>query len=585
MKQGYLFVLFFFFGNGLFAQSNILITNPEAKQVLLGDFDTEDYAPAFPVGDPAWIAEMIATQVSPDSVKAYLETLASFENRNTGADTMSTTTGIGAARRWVYEKFKDYSDFASDRLLVSYLQFDQSICGMGQHRNIFAILPGQGPQYQEVVLVEAHLDSRCADVCDINCLAEGMEDNGSGTALVLELARVMSLYTFNRSIVFLITIGEEQGLLGANAFAEYCYTKGVQLKAVLNNDIIGGIICGQTASPPGCPGLNDIDSINVRIYSKGVFNSKHKQLARFSKLEYQEMLQPFMAVKPVVNIMTPEDRTGRSGDHISFQKKAFASIRYTAANEHGNGDPNGTPGYEDRQHTKDDILGVDTNNDGVLDSFFVDFHYLARNAMLNGNALAMAAAGPVPPENLVVEPVNNGFTVSFDDPNEYGIYRVGVRKYWTNDWDTVYTIYSTQDTIYGPAPDPEEEYAVSVASVDANGVESLFSGEEAVTIATGLREVRFREKGVTLLQNHPNPFDEATVIAVRVDESVAYREAYIAVYNIEGRELARLPIDLQPGLNEVVYGFEHHDYIPGTYAYSLVVDGRTVETRQMVYAY
>ncbi|MCB0624874.1 MAG: hypothetical protein KDC43_13405, partial [Saprospiraceae bacterium] len=69
-----------------------------------------------------------------------------------------------------------------------------------------------------------------------------------------------------------------------------------------------GIICGQTASPPGCPGLNDIDSINVRIYSDGI-TSKHKQLARYVKLEYQENIFPNIAVQTVINIMTPEDRT------------------------------------------------------------------------------------------------------------------------------------------------------------------------------------------------------------------------------------------------------------------------------------
>ncbi len=77
----------------------------------------------------------------------------------------------------------------------------------------------------------------------------------------------MSSYTFDRTLIFMITTGEEQGLYGANAFAEFCEQEGIQLRGVYNNDVIGGIICGETASPPGCPGLNDIDSINVRIYS------------------------------------------------------------------------------------------------------------------------------------------------------------------------------------------------------------------------------------------------------------------------------------------------------------------------------
>lgn len=584
MKQLYLFFLMIAGLAGLHAQTNILLTNPEAENILLGNFDPADYSPPFPVNDPSSIAWAIATQVSPDSVHSCLEQLASFTNRNSASDTLSNTFGIGAARRWVYEKFKTISaEQVQNRLVVSYLQFDQLLCGMGQHRNILAILPGQGPQYQESVLVEAHIDSRCEDVCDLTCLAQGMEDNGSGVALVLELARVMSPYSYNRTLIFMINTGEEQGLAGAEAFAGYCYSKGVQLKAVLNNDIIGGIICGQTASPPGCPGLNAIDSINVRVYSKGVFDSKHKQLARFSKLEYQEMLDSYMAVKPLINIMTPEDRTGRSGDHKPFQAKGYASIRYSSANEHGNGDPNGTPNYEDRQHTKEDVLGVDTDGDLVIDSFFVDFNYLARNTMINGNALAMAALGPVPPINYTAEPVNNGIAVAFEDPGNHGEYRVGVRKYSNNDWEQVYTIYTTADTIYGLTPG--EEYAVSVACVDELGTESLFSKEYAITFTTDVREKPVSASGLTLLQNHPNPFDEATVIAVKVDRAQSYRDAYIAVYNIEGVELARMPIELKEGLNEVVYDFQNHQYIPGTYAYSLVVDGRVAETRQMVYAY
>ncbi|MBK6903074.1 MAG: M28 family peptidase [Saprospirales bacterium] len=584
MKQLYLFLLLFSGAAGLHGQTNILLTNTAAENVLLGNFDPADYAPAFPVSDPTYIAQAIANNVSPDSVRSYLEQLASFTNRNTGSDTVSTSFGIGAARRWVYEKFKSINgQIGQDRLLPTYLQFTQSICGMNQHRNIMAILPGTGPQYQEVVLVEAHMDSRCKDVCDVLCLAEGMEDNASGTALVLELARVMSPFAYNRSIVFMVTIGEEQGLAGATAFANYCFSEGVQLKAVLNNDIVGGIICGETASPPGCPGLNEIDSINVRVYSDGVFNSKHKQLARFSKLEYQELLEAIMPVKPVVNIMTPEDRTGRGGDHIPFRQKGFASIRYTSANEHGNGDPTGTPDYHDRQHTMEDVLGVDTNSDGELDSFFVDFNYLSRNTVLNGNALAMAALGPVPPINFAVEPVNNGVAISFEDPDNHGEYRVGVRKYWDNDWELVNTIFTTADTIYGLSPG--EEYAVSVACVDDLGTESLFSREYAVTFTTDTREVRVSEQGLTLLQNHPNPFDEATVIAVKVDRALRYKEAYIAVYNIEGKELARMPIELKEGLNEVIYDFQNHQYIPGTYAYSLVLDGRVVDTKQMIYAY
>lgn len=566
----------------LSAQTNLLVTNPDAEAVLLGNFDPANYVPAVVIDDPAAIAAGLVSGISADSLHAYLLQMSAFGNRSSGADTLSATFGMGAARRWAFQKFQSFSAQQENRLLVSYFQFDLPICGMGRHSNVMAVLPGQGAQYDEVVLVEAHLDSRCEDECDPDCIAHGMEDNGSGSALVLELARVMSNYSFNRTIVFLLTTAEEQGLLGADAFAGYCDINDIKLKAVLNNDIVGGIICGATASPPGCPGLNAIDSINVRLYSQGTTNSRNKQLARFIKLEFQEIAAPLMPVKPVINIMTPEDRTGRGGDHIPFRQKGFAAVRFTSANEHGNGNPE-TPDYHDRQHTMADVLGLDTDNDGLLDSFFVDFNYLARNGVINGNALAMAAAGPVTPTDFELQAIDNGFQVSFEDAYDYGVYRVGVRTFSSHDWDTVYTIYNKTDSIYGLPPGVI--YVLSVASVDANGVESLFSIEKFDNFTTDTEEAQQEQKNIELLQNHPNPFDEATVISVFVTQAISHQEASIVVYSMQGKELARMPIALQPGLNEVLYDYNHHNYVPGTYAYSLVIDGKVIATRQMVYAY
>lgn len=177
--------------------------------------------------------------------------------------------------------------------------------------------------------------------------------------------------------------------MGAYAFANYAQQKSLPLRAVLNNDVIGGIICGKTSSPPSCPGLDAIDSTSVRLFSQGGFNSKHKQLARFIKLQYQENLLPTTAVPMNVRIMSPEDRTGRGGDHIPFREKGYPAMRFTAANEHG--DASNGSGYTDRQHTSSDVLGVDNDTDGSVDSFFVDFHYLARNTAVNAVGAAIAA--------------------------------------------------------------------------------------------------------------------------------------------------------------------------------------------------
>jgi hypothetical protein len=214
-----------------------------------------------------------------------------------------------------------------------------------------------------------------------------MEDNGSGTVLVMELARIMTKYAYNHTIVFALVTAEDQGLYGAKAFSQWVVDNNVRLRAVLNNDCIGGITCGQTASPPGCPGLNAIDSTHVRIFSYSPSTdsnkvSPHKQLARYIRLQQEEKINPLLATPMTINIILTEDRGGRSGDHMPFRQKGYTAIRFTSRNESGNG--SGTP--PDRQHSVRDILGVDTSvpPDGVIDSFYVDPGYLRRNLIMNG---------------------------------------------------------------------------------------------------------------------------------------------------------------------------------------------------------
>jgi len=581
MKPIYLLLFILSYGIGQAQSANITLTKPEVDAVLRGNFDPEDYAPTSLIEHPEEVVDFLRQNISADSLRRYLEIMGGFGSRNTGSDTASTTFGIGAARRWGYQKFEEFSAANENRLLVSYLQFDRFVCGATQHRNVLAVLPGVGPKAGEVVLVEGHLDSRCADRCDTDCNAEGIEDNASGSALVLELARVMAPLAFNRTLVFLLTTGEEQGLIGAEAFADYCVQESVALQAVFNNDIVGGTICGTTASPPGCPGLNHVDSINVRIYSSGT-TTPNKQLARFTSLQYREMAAPLLPVANVINIMTPEDRSGRGGDHIPFRERGFPAIRFTAANEHGDGNPS-QDGYDDRQHTVEDILGVDTDGDQVIDSFFIDFNYLARNTLINGNAIAMAAAGPVAPYDLTVEELGNELVVSFQDSVGYGNYRLFIR---TNDGDldidSSLALNTTSDTLRLPGV---EVYYFSACAVDSNGIESLFTEERQKIVFTSTEEILMQQRGFELLQNRPNPFDEATTIGVYLHQPLPYREAFIEVSDLQGRRLAWLPIELKPGINEVLYDYQSHSYQPGTYAYSLWVDGKRLATKRMIYAY
>ena len=558
-----------------FAQINISCTDTVAAQVMMGNYDPAAYAASTVINTPDAISNGIQARVSPDSLHAYLDVLRTFKNRNTGADTVSATTGIGAARRWVFSKFLQFSAQNENRLIPSYLQFDLAICSANQHRNIFAVLPGADTSDKSIIIVEGHIDSRCVDVCDTACIAQGMEDNASGTALVMELARVMSKYSYSRTIVFLVTIGEEQGLYGATAFAKYVQLHGISVRGVLNNDVIGGIICGHTSSPPSCPGYMDIDSTQVRLFSLGGFNSFHKGLARFVKLEYKEMVQPFAAVPMTIDIMTPEDRTGRGGDHIPFDQLNYSAIRFTAANE--DGDANVTsPTYADRQHTSGDSLGVDTDLDGVLDQYYVDFDYLSRNAIINGNAAGMMAIGPLNPD-FTLTTTGGNLIINVTQHPEYLNYRVGVRT-TTYDWDSVYTFTgSTTDTIYVP----NGNNIVSIASVDANGVESLFSRELMVNV-NAVNSVAASPRSVELLQNKPNPADEATMISVLVNDQVNYKEAYISIKDINGREVKRTAISLNKGVNELLY--EHGYNMSGTFIYTLVIDGKEIESKKMVFA-
>lgn len=599
MKRLLYFVSAFTLSLSGFAQSNFVVTSSVANSVLHGSFDPAVYALGS-TSSPRGISAAIYQDLNADSLKAYIVHLASFENRNTGSDTVSATRGIGAARRWVYQSFQRFSSQQNGRLIPSYFQFDQGICSMTQHRNILAVLPGTDTANHQIILIEGHMDSRCDTPCDTACLAEGVEDNASGTALVMELARIMSSHEYPATLVFMVTIGEEQGLYGAGAFAQYADQEDLPIKAVFNNDVIGGIICGQTSSAPSCPGVNDIDSTQVRLFSAGSFNSPHKQLARYVKLQHQEELGLISAsqggwkgVPMQVSVMAAEDRTGRGGDHIPFRQRGFSAIRFTSANEHGNAS-NG-PGYTDRQHTSSDILGADTNGDGEVDSFYVDFHYLGRNALTNANAAVMAAYAPAPPCDLQVVDSwtsTSGSTTTANFEVFHCTYEQEIRlmvRTSSTEFDTMTVALPSGPNSFVRGVPAANVYFISACSVrtlpDGQKLESLFS-EEKMVLAGQIGQDEEPEAPISapfeLLQNRPNPFDESTWIGVHMAENEAPTRGEIRITDLQGRLIEVLHINLLPGLNEVQY--DHGYGRVGTYNYGLYVEGKCMETKQMVFA-
>ena len=583
------------------AQTSPKVLSTEVDNILQGSYTASTYTATTVITDPGVISAELVSRISADSLKADLIALNSFQNRNMFSDTNSTTRGIGAARRWVYNSFLRYSAANDNRLRVSYLQFTYSPGTYGcpaadndvisTHSNVIAVLPGSQTTNKSLIIVEGHMDSRNDDNCDITGNAPGIGDNATGTALVMELARILSKYTFRNTIVFSVNTGEEQGLIGAKALANYLKSKNVLIKAVNNNDVSGGIFCGHTASAPGCPFYGNIDSTDLRIFSLGSVNSPNKQWARYIKLEYKEQVSSLVTVPTAIQIMQNEDRTGRGGDHQAFTASPnnYTGVRFTQANE--DGDASNVSGYVDRQHNIRDSLGLDRNHDGVVDTFYVDPDYLARNTLVNGNSLAMVALGP---DTISMKPVPSLITANrvrvVLSPAGAPAYRVAVRSA-TNDWDTVYTITNRSvDTVVVPYG-PNQTFYISAAAVDANGTESQFSTE--YTLSTQMFVLSLDPDttktvppspdfyGIQLMPNRPNPFDESTLITIASGTDVFADRTWLQFTSLDGRVIDRVAVPLKKGTNEVVYN--HGFNVSGVYICSLIIDGLPVQSTKMIF--
>jgi len=420
-----------------------------------------------------------------------------------------------------------------------------------------------------------------------------MEDNGSGSALVLELARVMSRYTFRHTIVFMLTTGEEQGLVGAEAMAEWCEANGIAIKGVQNNDIVGGVLCGETSSAPSCAPPGSVDSLQVRLFSSGSTSQPHRGFARSMKHWYQEKLQDQMAVPMAISVIPQEDRDGRGGDHIPFRTRGYRNLRFTSANEHGNASVD-SAWYSDHQHTSTDVLGLDTDGDQVVDSFFVDFNYLQRNALINGMGATLLALGPQPPTFTVLDEPTGLRVLITDGFNS--AYRIGVRPSGTD--PAFEAVYLTTDTSFSvPGLLAGTTYYISTAAVDANGIPSPFSREygksndaDTPTAPTdplpygldcwgiGIAEAPVPE-ALPRLTVQPNPSSGPITFGVDVPNGFGRHESYLLLHDALGRAVARVPLALRPGPNSIPCQLASG---AGTYTVSLVVDGRVLGSERLV---
>src|ERR1035438_7586180 len=326
----------------------------------------------------------VMNEVSEDRIKAIIEKLVSFGTRNTMSNAGDAAHGVGAARQWIFDQFKSYSP----RLEVRFDKFRVKKQGMRIFKDVdlydvIAVLPGKTmPETQ--VWISGHYDSLNLGTrpaggdaaagggaaaapqltpADYENNAElpapGACDDGSGTAAVMELARVMSQYDFDKTIVFAAFAGEEQGLVGSQLEAEKAHKENAGIKAVLNNDIIGTEVSGTGRT----------GNTTVNVYSDETMDSPSQELSRYVR-EIGERYIPAMKV----NTVFMGDRLGRGGDQTPFQWEGYAAVRFSTPNEI----------YANQHHATD-----------TLENMSVP--YTARVARMNGVVAASLALAPKAP--------------------------------------------------------------------------------------------------------------------------------------------------------------------------------------------
>jgi hypothetical protein len=409
-------------GAGLCAAAAMASTPANAQGAL----------PAVPA-NPQIVAAL--RQVSASRIQSNIEKLVSFQNRSTlsAQDPASIASGhgIGAAREWIKSEFERYSRDCGGCLEIKTDNFTQPpadrIPKPTEITNVYAVLKGSDPESsRRIVLVSGHYDSRNSDNLNISDLAPGANDDGSGTAVSLECARVLSQLKFPATIIFLTVAGEEQGLNGSSHFARMAKSAEWNIEAVLNNDIVGGDRSPQQDTSvvrvfsEGVPIAASEDELRMIRNLGGESDSASRELARY----IGEVARTYDAgVKPLLTFRL--DRYLRGGDHISFNEQGYAAVRFTEFRE-------------DYNHQHQNVRTENGVEFGDLLKF-VNFDYVASVTRLNAATLASLAAAPAPPAkvHLLTTKLENDSNLTWEPPpgGRVASYEVLWRATSSPDWE------------------------------------------------------------------------------------------------------------------------------------------------------
>ncbi len=348
-----------------------------------------------PPADPDIIAMM--NEIDASRIEADVLKLVSFGTRHTASETESPTRGIGAARRWIEAELRKISADTGGRLQVDARGYVQRPDGRRITRpveivNVFATLRGTQPESVErIYIVSGHYDSICSDPKDSECDAPGANDDASGVAAVLELARVLCRREFEATLTFMAVAGEEQGLYGSTFMARRAQAHNHDVQGMITLDIIGSSTAADGTVDAehvrlfseGAPETESEEQKKIRLDTGSDNDSPARQLARFID-ECADLYVPQMDVV----LIWRRDRFLRGGDHKPFAREGFAAVRFTEMNE-------------DYRHQHQNVRVEDGVQYGDLPQF-CDFDYIANVTRVNAAALASLARGPAPPANTRV---------------------------------------------------------------------------------------------------------------------------------------------------------------------------------------
>ncbi|GAA4304136.1 M20/M25/M40 family metallo-hydrolase [Compostibacter hankyongensis] len=336
--------------------------------------------------------------VSADSLRSYVEKLVSFGTRHTLSNRTDPERGIGAAQHWLLQQFRSFSAEGKGRLKVTLDTWQQPADGKRVNRpivmaNVMAVLPGTDTADHRVFIITAHLDSRRTNVMDSTGDAPGANDDASGVAALLEMARVMGSHPRAATIMWVAVSGEEQGLLGAAHLAEKMKQAHREVAAMINNDMIGQSTAG---------GTDLQDNTRVRVFSEGIpraetpaqaalrratggeNDSPSRELARYIKAAADRYVDNL-----TVKLIYRSDRFLRGGDHLPFTERGYTAVRITDY-------------YENYTHQHQDVRKANGIIYGDL-TRFMDFAYLRKNTGLNLAAVAELAAAPSVPQEVKMD--------------------------------------------------------------------------------------------------------------------------------------------------------------------------------------